>query len=264
MPITEKHNPISSQREKQMTDNLAKRIENLDYKELKQVSSLINEAELEGIDKLRVVAVKKDKMVENFTTAVETIAEKHGEDAIPEKALLLFNDLYGEGGTRLDGNTSEASDGDPSKDASAEKTDEHDTVDAAEKAEAQSDKTPAQGTSKKSSSAAKKNGAKAKAKSSAKDGGKKKDASTTKTSSTKKGQKKKKSPPVIKVDKYGTRPDTLARAFVESVKEKPKTMKQIQKEKWNPRGFIFPDTLERLVKAGLAQVDDNQMISITE
>lgn len=247
-----------------MSDNLAKRIENLEYKELKEVCSLINNADLEGIDKLRVVAIKKDKMVDNFANAVEIIAEKHGEEALPEKALLLFNDLFGEGETRLDGTTADETASDAMTDANEESSNEPAAKDESmtkdepvKKAKATAKSADAKASSKKAK--AKKSSAKKKTTGPKK--AEKKQADTSSSTPTN-GTRKKKNRPSNQTDKYGTRPYTLARAFVESLQDKPKTMKQIQKEDWNPRGFVFPETLNRLVEAGLAEVDDKDIISI--
>lgn len=177
--------------------SLETRIENLEYAKIKSATAAINSAELEGIEKLRVVGVKKPDMVEKFTAAIEAIAQKHGDDAVPEEALLLYNDLYGEDETDLD----------------------------------KAPEKPAKSTSKKGD-------------------GKKKET-------------KPKKPPV-QPDKYGTRPNTMARKFIECLQAGPKTMEEVRKEEWNPKHYHFNETVKRLVADKLAAVDKDGKISLIE
>lgn len=81
----------------------------------------------------------------------------------------------------------------------------------------------------------------------------------------KEGEKKKKTgPPQKPVDEYGTREGTLAHTFVQKVKESPQTMEEVRKADWNPRGYHFNDTLERLVEEEKATVDeDSKVITIS-
>lgn len=75
----------------------------------------------------------------------------------------------------------------------------------------------------------------------------------------KKGEKKegakKTGPPQKPADEYGTRDGTLAQTFVQEVKKKPQTMAEVRKATWNPRGYHFDGTLERLVAEGKAELD---------
>lgn len=171
------------------------RIENCEFARLKAAIKEINEAALEGIEKMRVVGVKKTVMVENLTKAVEDIAEEHGEEAIPEKSLLLFNDIHMEGESPLD--------------HAPEKP-----VRKAVKTKAKEDKP-------------------------------------------KKAKREK-----VEKDKYGTRPNTLARAFITAIKKTPMKMADVRKESWNPKGYHFNDTVERLCEINLASVDNDGVISI--
>lgn len=266
-----------------MSDILAQRIENLEFAELKEITTLINNTELEGIEKLRVVGVKKDKMVENLTDAVEAIAGKHGEDAIPEKALLLFNDLYSTEATRLDSSDAAADEVVTNDDTGAETNDEVVTNDDTEGTEQEVADVEKEAADKEKADAAKKEEAAVKAKAKAekkaadkkakeeekkkaaakakKDAEKQKKAEIKETAKTQ--DKDEQCPPLaVDVDQYGTRPDTMARSFIESLQAEPKTMDEIKTESWNPKGFVFPRTVERLVAKGLASVDENGIITL--
>lgn len=166
-----------------------KRLENCEYARLKAATSAINKAELEGIDKLRVVGVKKEKMAELLRDTVEKIADKHEEKAIPEEALNLYNDFYSEKETALD--------------VAPEKP----------------------------------------------------------TRSSSSGSKKKDRKPVEK-DAYGTRPNTLARAFIDNVKAKPMTMADVRKQEWNPKGYHFNETVKRLITENLCEMGEDKIIKI--
>lgn len=244
-----------------MSDNLAKRIENLDYGELKSVTTAVNNADLKGIEKLRVVGVKKDKMVENLTAAVEAIAEKHGEDAIPEGALLLFNDLYGEGETRLDTAPESPSPVESKKESAPKPKPEPEPAPEPEpepepapepKSKPESEPVPEPETAPEPEPVSKPTPKKRPGRTPKKDATPEKSTYTVEITGI----------PEYTTDKYGTQPNTLARSFIESLESEPKTMREIQMELWNPKGFVFPRTVERLVEKGLASVDDNGIISL--
>ena len=76
------------------------------------------------------------------------------------------------------------------------------------------------------------------------------------------GDKKKTGPPQQPVNEYGVRENTLANKFVETLKKKPQTMEDIRKADWNPRGYHFNQTLDRLVAEKKASVDKDGIITI--
>lgn len=189
--------------------SLEQRIENLEYKRIKSAAKAVNDADLDGVERIRIVGVKKELMVETFTAIIEFIAEKHSEDDIPEESLELYNDLYSEEKTVLD-LTEEITE----KRKTKEKTN-------------------------------------------------RKKAAQKRTAKKEIAEKEEKIQKLQPYDEYGTRPNTLARTFVEKIKESPATMEEIKKADWNPKGFHFNDTLRRLVESEQASVDDNGVITIT-
>lgn len=76
------------------------------------------------------------------------------------------------------------------------------------------------------------------------------------------GGTKKSGPPQQPVNEYGVRPNTLANKFVQTCLKDPQTMEDIRKADWNPRGYHFNDTLDRLVKENIASVDKDGIITI--
>ena len=173
-------------------ERLTIRVENLENAILKGQAKVINELGL--VDKIKIVAVKKIALAAAFTTAVEQLAEKEGEEKIPDTCSDLYNDLH---------------------------TDEESPLDKAPE--------------------------------------KKKPA---KKGLVKKDGKKKTGPPQKPVDEYGTRTGTLAFTFVQEVKKKPQTMADCRKADWNPRGYHFDNTIQRLIAEGKASLDEKEVITI--
>jgi hypothetical protein len=171
------------------------RVENVENSILKTQAKLINELEL--VDKMKIVAIKKLDLANAFTSAIELVAAEHGEEKVPDSCSDLYNHLHMEEESPLD-------------------------------------KAPEKKTKKKLI--------------------KKKGADSDKT--------KKKGPPSKPVDKYGTREGTLANTFVKEVKKKSMTMAEARKTDWNPRGYHFDGTVERLVEEKLAEIDKDGVIEI--
>ncbi len=81
-------------------DRLQKRVDALDNARLKEQVKVINE--LGVADKIRLVGLKKLDMVNQFTLAVEKVAEVQGEEAIPDTCSDLYNDLHTDDESPLD------------------------------------------------------------------------------------------------------------------------------------------------------------------
>jgi len=75
-------------------------LDNVDFKMLKEAAKALNEAEgllaKAGQETLKTIAVKKEVLVANFTTALEEIAAQGFEEEIPEICTNMFNSMYGD------------------------------------------------------------------------------------------------------------------------------------------------------------------------
>jgi hypothetical protein len=94
-------------------ERLTKRVDALDFARLKEQVKVVNE--LEVTDKIRLVGIKKLDMANQFTLAVEAVAEQKGEEAIPDSCSDLYNDLHTDDESPLDA--------EPEKKAPAKKAD---------------------------------------------------------------------------------------------------------------------------------------------
>ena len=80
-----------------MTDKM-KDIKDIDFKEMKTYIKEINDMdkvrEELGMEKIKIVAVKKEVILANFSLAVEKICRNKKEEQLSDDLVNFFNDLF--------------------------------------------------------------------------------------------------------------------------------------------------------------------------
>jgi len=193
-----------------------------DAKELKAAVKALNDSgELE--DKIKVVGVSNDDLLETFTEAVELLYE--AEIDVPNEAIEFYNSVYAE-----------------------------DSAEEGEEEEEEEEKAPAKKkpAPKKKPAAKKKPAVKKKPEVKKKAPVKKK--ATLKKKDTKKPAAKKST---VKRDAFGFAVGSKAALFVKAISTKTgRTMAEIKKLDWNDKNATFYDIFNRLVEKDLVKKDE--------